>query len=105
MWCNGFRIGFAKILFSHKLQKSVETLVHPGPLPFIAVYYHREIVVAHFVNDHAYHPKLGPVANIAVLVGPAVVPANHGILHALIFGTYRNGLGIRIIKGHSRIGI
>jgi hypothetical protein len=57
------------LLLGEVLHEGVDALVHPGPLPLVAVDDHGEEVVPHLVDDHADHAVLGAFAVGAVLLG------------------------------------
>jgi hypothetical protein len=87
------------------LREGVQALIHPRPLALIAVDDHGEEVVAHFVDDHADHAILRPLAVGTVLLGPTTVEADHRILHADAIGMYTDRNGIDVIAGILAVGL
>ncbi len=56
------RIFVLPLLFGQVLQEGIDPLIHPGPLPLVAVDDHRKEVVADLVDDHRDQTVLGRLA-------------------------------------------
>ena len=95
---NGLWVVFSEFLLSKVLSKGVQTFIHPTPLTFVRIDNHREIVVTNLVDNHRNHPKFHTVRIGAVFVRATIVPTDHRILHALVFGMYRYRFVVRVLK-------
>ena len=84
---------------SERLHERVDALVHPGPLAFVAVDDHREVIVPDLVDDHADERVFRALGVGAVLLRPRPVEADHRVFHSADGAVDRPGDRVGVGEG------
>ena len=85
--------------FGERFEEGVQALVHPGPLTFVAIDDHREVIVSDLMDDHADERVLGAFRVGAVRFRPRTVEADHRILHAADGAVDGPGHRVGVVEG------
>ena len=90
-------------LLGQVLQEGIEAFVHPRPLALVRVDDHGEVIVSHFVDDHADQVifrrlRIREFTRLLVLHGTPAIERNHRILHAAHGAIDGNRVRIRIVE-------
>ena len=90
------RVVLLPFLFGKVLQEGIETLIHPGPLPLVAIDDHRKIVVTYFMDDDRNQVVFGRRGISPIFARSWAVETDHRIFHApdRPIDADRDGIGV-----------